>query len=146
VLYNERVSVHRAERQERGVCILCGKKVCKKSVRYCKGHFEHTSALAQRRDRKVSVRGALHVLFGRKIMLRSTLEEKKQALALRVDKLKFRTDLTDDELWVLENRILIPKRVSLRDAARELGVSYEWVRQIELRLAENLKTYLGKGK
>jgi hypothetical protein len=88
----------------------------------------------------------LLTLFGKKKMLRSTLETKKQELALKVDKLKFRTDLNENELWVMENRVLTPKRVPLRDAARELGISHEWVRQTELRLAENLKTYLGKGK
>jgi DNA-directed RNA polymerase sigma subunit (sigma70/sigma32) len=146
MVYNEGVLAHRAERQQRGVCILCGKKVCKKSVRYCKGHFERSSKLAQRRDRKVAVRGALLVLFEKKSMLRSKLEKAKEKLALKVDKLKFRIDLTEDELWVLENRVLCPKRVPLREAGGELGISHEWVRQTELHLAQNLKKYLAKEK
>ena len=142
MVYNEHVLAHRAERQERGVCILCGKKVCKKSVRYCLKHFERSSKLAQKRDRKVAVRGALFVLLDKSSMMRSKLDEAKQELALKVDKLKI--DLTEDELWVLENRVLTPKRVPLREAAHELGISHEWVRQTELRLAQNLKTYLAK--
>ena len=89
----------------------------------------------------IVLRGAMLHLFRRNEMDKSKLEECRHKLAERIPR-SFRSDLSDLELWVLDNRILAPRPASLRKAGKETHVSYEWIRKIEMSLAKRLRRYL----
>jgi RNA polymerase sigma-32 factor len=55
-----------------------------------------------------------------------------------------RVTLTDKERFVLERRLLVEdgSEVSLAEIGRELGVSREWARRLELRVKDKLREEL----
>ncbi len=141
-LYNERVMALRAGRKENGECIMCGSPRSPESQLYCVTHMLKEAKRQMNPD--VSVNGTLRHLLKKRRVNRDDLREIKRHFAVAASDSAFRAGLNDIELWILENRVLKDENKSLRQAGAELGVSYEWIRKVEVRLAEKLRGWLLK--
>lgn len=141
--YNK-VSKHiREDRKQRGVCARCGNDLDPNSIYYCTVHMLEAKKKNKRHDIKLSG-GIRHLLEKERLDKRELLEARKK-LAGAIQNSSFLINLDSREKDVLNLRIL-SGAMSLRKVGKRLGLTYEFIRQIENSIAKKLKIYLERQK
>jgi len=127
-------------RKEAGLCVKCGKETDENSFAYCTKHM-----LANQKRRRLSdvkLSGGIRTILNKDRVDKEDLILIKKKLSDVLTASDFQSRIDDTERKVLNLRILSDK--SLRKAGNELGLTYEWVRQIETKVANKVKDYIDK--